>query len=273
MRSIVPTTTITMPSASSAYSGCADDRTTRLLTLLHSYQVLHGRGDASLKSCVWNVTKARRDRSYVGTSSAEYSVECVREELRPWALLEEEVGAEGESGEGGGEQPPPGLVEETSNELGNLERASLSLAGDNGGGDGKRFVLHLDGMRAAKEKSNNLRHSLERIENDGIIAEAEKKENQGLRRRRGGNPSADAGGKDGSEKWTTETPHNESDSDRCDDEEESRLRSADPLSLFGVPPPALRVAQSNSRAAVAYYVEAANSLREILDLIDRKECG
>ena len=94
--------------ASSAYSGCADDRTTRLLTLLHSYQTLHGRGDASLKSCVWNVTKARRDRSYVGTSSAEYSVECVREELRPWALLEQEVGAEGEVGEGGGSSPESG---------------------------------------------------------------------------------------------------------------------------------------------------------------------
>jgi hypothetical protein len=49
---------------------------------------------------------------------------------------------------------------------------------------------------------------------------------------------------------------------------ERRLRNADPLNLFGVPPPALRAAQAESRGALAYYVEVANLAMEIMRIID-----
>ena len=54
------------------------------------------------------------------------------------------------------------------------------------------------------------------------------------------------------------------------DDEEERLRYANPLNLFGVPPPALRVAQAKSRTAIAYYVEVANLAREIMKITNNQ---
>ena len=57
------------------------------------------------------------------------------------------------------------------------------------------------------------------------------------------------------------------------DDEEERLRYANPLNLFGVPPPALRVAQAKSRSAIAiaYYVEVANLAREIMKITNSQD--
>jgi hypothetical protein len=97
-----------------------------------------------------------------------------------------------------------------------------------------KFVLHFDGGKALRGKS---------------AMEPEKKETDGLRRR--GNASETS--KVESEKWIEEMT-----------DEEEQLRSADPLTLFGVPPADLRVAQARSRDAIAYYVEVANLAQEIL---------
>ena len=37
----------------------------------------------------------------------------------------------------------------------------------------------------------------------------------------------------------------------------------DPIQLFGIPPPALRVAQTHSRLSLAYYIEAANLIQRM----------
>ena len=63
--------------------------TTDILTLLQQYEALHTAANDNLKSCIWNITKARK----VGTSKScygdlQYSVDNVREELRALALLE-----------------------------------------------------------------------------------------------------------------------------------------------------------------------------------------
>ena len=67
-------------------------RTIDLLTLLHQYQSLHAAANDNLKSCLWNITKARRGRAYQtiasGGGKLEYTPEDVREELRAQALLE-----------------------------------------------------------------------------------------------------------------------------------------------------------------------------------------
>jgi len=57
------------------------------------------------------------------------------------------------------------------------------------------------------------------------------------------------------------------------DDEEERLRYANPLNLFGVPPPALRVAQAKSRSAIAiaYYVKVANLAREIMKITNSQD--
>ena len=52
---------------------------------------------------------------------------------------------------------------------------------------------------------------------------------------------------------------------------ESQKALQDPLQLFGVPPPALRVAQSHSRDALAYYVEVANVARQIMTIVQEGE--
>ena len=65
--------------------------TTDILTLLQQYEALHTAANDNLKSCIWNITKARK----VGTLSKscygdlQYTVDNVREELRAQALLEE----------------------------------------------------------------------------------------------------------------------------------------------------------------------------------------
>ena len=118
------------------------------------------------------------------------------------------------------------------------------------------YVLHFDGMKEARQAASK------QSSQDEIVATkaADNKENEGLRRRRGGNSNAESNEDDATSKWSSEVPKDTSD---VVDEEE-KLRNADPLNLFGVPPPALRVAQAKSRSAVAYYVEVANLAREIM---------
>lgn len=97
--------------------------------------------------------------------------------------------------------------------------------------------LHFDGGKSLREKSS---------------IDLGKKETDGLRRR--GNASSEDT-KQESEKWTEEI---------LDGEE--KLRSADPLTLFGVPPASLRAAQARSRDAIAYYAEVAILAQEILSI-------
>ena len=107
-----------------------------------------------------------------------------------------------------------------------------------------KFVLHFDGGKALRERR--------------VDSKSERKETDGLRRR--GNTSKDTNVE--SDKWTEETT-----------DEEEKMRSDDPLTLFGVPPAALRVAQTRSRDAVAYYVEIANLAQEILRITNTSTDG
>jgi hypothetical protein len=122
----------------------------------------------------------------------------------------------------------PELIEENDDNLG---KGSVS-----------NFVLHFDGGKALRGKSGT----------SSGVTKPEKKETDGLRRR--GNAPQTTNNTE-SEKWTEEMA-----------DEEEQLRSADPLTLFGVPPADLRVAQARSRDAIAYYVEVANLAQEILRL-------
>ena len=172
----------------------------------------------------------------------------VREELRASALLERKTCDDDDDDDG-----EPKLVDEGA--------SSEDVKNNcNGGGEpsvsGGRYVLHFDGMKEARQAASK------QSSQDEIVATkaADNKENEGLRRRRGGNSNAESNEDDATSKWSSEVPKDTSD---VVDEEE-KLRNADPLNLFGVPPPALRVAQAKSRSAVAYYVEVANLAREIM---------
>ena len=102
-------------------------------------------------------------------------------------------------------------------------------------------------------------------------------EGLGLRQRRNRNLSAAAdggsgggGNSGGNSGWTMEVPARDDEGEVTADDEERTLRELDPLHLFGgLPPPALRAAQAEARAALASYVEAANLANEILRLVGR----
>lgn len=96
-------------------------------------------------------------------------------------------------------------------------------------GEGDEFILHFDGGKSLAKDEQYV----------------EKKETDGLRRRGNNSQSRKS-------EWTEESP------------DELKQILVDPLTLFGVPPPALRIAQARSRDSLAYYVEVANLAREIV---------
>ena len=207
--------------------------TTELLCLLHQYEALRSEADDDLKSSLWNITKARRGRGYQGSAvgrNVEYTPEDVREEIRAQALLEcSTIGHE------------PELFDED---------VDTGASGADAG-----FVLHFDGMKGAllRRQQQQQQQSGDRSKDDA---------HGGLRRRKGKGSACESDGKctEGDKERITE---------EILDEEEERLRNSDHLSLFGVPPPALRVAQTKSRGAVAYYVEVANLSRRMIEIMNK----
>ncbi|KAL7471966.1 hypothetical protein ACHAXS_012279 [Conticribra weissflogii] len=204
------------------------------LSLLHQYETLHESASNSLRGAFWNITKARRERGFQagggGFGGVEYSVDDVREQLRASALLEYTD-----------EEDVPTLDREI--------RPSQSVnQSENQAGD---FVLYFDGMELSRRK-------LRKIVQPSYGAETNVSE--GLRRRGNATTSSRAE-KPVCHAWTSEK--------MIGVEEEENLRKADPLCLFGVPPSALRIAQTKARDAIAYYVEAANLAREIIRQTDK----
>jgi len=240
-------------------------QTTKLLTLLQQYEALHTTANDNLKSSIFNITKARKFGSS-GSVHQQYSPDDVREELRASALLELQDDVEVD---GNVDDVEPNLVHEDVPTSGDDDDAKIS------GGVSKgceKFVLHLDGMREVSTAEQQTATTGCQQLDDNETVGADNIESDGLRRRRKGkadgtkSSSEDRSNKDTSDKnkWTIEDETlNET------NKEEQRLQSADPINLFGVPPPALKVAQTNSRYAIAYYVEVANLAREIMNITNQ----
>jgi hypothetical protein len=232
--------------------------TINILTLIHQYQSLHASANDNLRQCFWNITKARRGRSYQtiasGGGKLEFTPEDVREELRAQALLEWKKKIDYDFIDSD---------DDVTRENNNNEDEATSL------GAGK-FVLHLDGMMKAMQQhsSREISQQPQQQQHDTLISDSDE-EPMGLRRRRyrgGENVVTTAAAAGTTNQWITETyPIDEGN----DDEQKQQ----NPLTLFGVPPPALRVAQSKSRDALAYYVEVANLAREIMQIINHQEKG
>ncbi|KAL3763545.1 hypothetical protein ACHAWU_009229 [Discostella pseudostelligera] len=245
----------TATAAATAHSSSATP-TISILTLLHQYQSLHASANDNLRQCFWNITKARRGRSYQtiasGGGKLEFTPEDVREELRAQALLEWKN-------------------TKTKNDIDLIEsdvdvtRENNNINEDEATSSGAgKFVLHLDGMMKAMQQHSSREISQQpqqKHQHDTLISDSDE-EPMGLRRRR--HPAAAAGT---TNQWTTETSY------PIDEDNDDEQRQQNPLTLFGVPPPALRVAQSKSRDALAYYVEVANLAREIVQIINHQEKG
>jgi len=232
-------------------------QTIKLITLLQQYEILHTTANDNLKSSIFNITKARKFGS--SSSGQQYSPDDVREELRACALLELQDDKEVD----GNIDIEPNLVQEDVPLASGDDDVKISGGVSKGS---RKFVLHLDGMREV-EKQQTASTDCQHLDDKAV--ESENLESDGLRRRRKGktdgtkSSSEDRSNKDTSDKnkWTIEDETlNET------NKEEQRLQSTDPINLFGVPPPALKVAQTKSRYAIAYYVEVANLAREIMNI-------
>ena len=228
-------------------------QTIKLLTLLHQYEILHTNANDNLKSSIFNITKARKFGS--SSSGQQYSPDDVREELRACALVElqDDIVVDGNV------DVEPNLVQEDLPSSDGDDGVKISGRVSKGT---KKFVLHLDGMRDV-EKQQTATTGCQQLDDNETVG-ADNIESDGLRRRRGKADDTTTSAKATSEnKWTIE---DETPNDASNNEEEQRLQSADPINLFGVPPPALKVAQTKSRYAIAYYVEVANLAREIMNI-------
>jgi hypothetical protein len=284
--------------------------TTTLLTLLHQYTTLHASASTSLKSSLWQITKARRGRGYqtsggVGVFGAnEYSVENVREELCASALIEcqrqQKLSITTADGLGlkNNNDIEPELIDEGVDDINNDNIITGKLLLNNNEDDlsDTRMVLHFDGL----ERVNKLATSSSAADADDTAATMTNDANnnfetttisnnnpyhiqEGLRRRRRNNKGTHNNINNDdvantSSKWTTTEEQQQEQSDEegetssnNDNEQEKYHAAADPIQLFGVPPPALRMAQSYSRDALAYYVEVANLARQIMILVEKGE--
>ena len=201
--------------------------------MLDAYTASHTNGNQSIKSCVLNITKARRlQGAFDGGNISAYSAYQVREELRARAVVTCDSAKGNES---------------------------KSMCGSSS--DEDTFQLHLDGM--TKQSATSDTKISEETSDESISPLVEEDQNEGLRQRRKG-PTKDSN--ETESEWTVEEepiPHTV--------DEDEMLRIMDPITLFGgLAPPALKEAQKNARQALSSYIEAANLAVYLLNLISEK---
>ena len=199
-----------------------------VLCLTDAYASSHSTGDEFIKSCIWNICLARRVKGgfHMGRGNS-FSALDVREELRARAILEcRDPTVE------------PCLVVDDDDD----DETEKNHKGENY--DEDLYILHMDGLKSKKEEYNNSRM----IKDSNKTSSSSNTNDVGLRQRKNKVPSKEQ------QVWE-EDNHDESE----------MLEKADPIELFGMlSPPALKVAQTKSREALASYIEAANLAAAIM---------
>lgn len=253
----------TVTDSSKSGTTVAATPTLDLLCLLDSYDVAHGSGRTSQRAGLWKIGTARREKGgfHLGGSSTSINALNVREELRARAVVEVAAASE------------PPLVDE--------ESSSSKSTGKQSKETDSLFALHLDGMPKTDPKSDTPDKATDNENDDGeatlstaISANADATSSTGLRQRKKTAQTATGRNKKEEEetgKWTEEVPP-QNVKLTPEQLEEEKLRTANPLDLFGgLPPPSLRAAQIEAREALAKYVEAANYAAEIIRLTNGAE--
>ncbi len=208
------------------------------LTLLDSYATSHDLATSSLKSAIWNISKARRQKGGHGIGFS-YSAHDVREELRAHSKLKINLKCT--------ENYEPGLTNDD-------EAIADNKINKDGNGDGGKPVFELEYGYAKKINEKVLQKS---TMNSSSLHDC------GVRRRRGGDNTGVVSKNAAPNQWSEE---------EIADEEEEKLRNLDPIELFGAfPPRELKLAQKKARESLEYYVDAANKAAEILRLIQNNK--
>ena len=253
-----------------------------LLLLLQQYNQLRRIADENIRSSIWNITKARRSASSSSLSSTDgnsaYSVNDVREELVATAVLEYTTPVVSGKDEDDDEERLPNLVADPSDGIDdNDDNYKDIVCGERG-----EFVLHFDRMEALlKQKQlqqKNLLMDDERDVGDTTTLSPlydvsnNTNINEGLRqRRRGEQKNKDKVDTTRSSEWIAESDHsNEEDIlPSTIMQQQQQVNIVDPIQLFGLTPPALRVAQSRSRLALGYYIEVANLITQMNTIMNK----
>jgi hypothetical protein len=253
-----------------------------LLLLLQQYNQLRRIADENIRSSIWNITKARRSASSSSLSSTDgnsaYSVNDVREELVATAVLEYTTPVVSGKDEDDDEERLPNLVADPSDGIDNNDDNYKDIVcGERG-----EFVLHFDRMEALlKQKQlqqKNLFMDDERDVGDTTTLSPlddvsnNTNINEGLRqRRRGEQKNKDKVDTTRSSEWIAESDHsNEEDIlPSTIMQQQQQVNIVDPIQLFGLTPPALRVAQSRSRLALGYYIEVANLITQMNTIMNK----
>jgi len=147
---------------------------TDLLCLLDSYTLSHESGDSGLKSCIWNISVARKLKGgfHLGTRTA-YNAHDVREELRARAVLECRDNGE------------PSLVDDDIEDCKDSKKSNSN--------DEDTYAIHLDGLPDRKKGSEM-----------APTSHLSKEEEKGLRQRKNKSASEIP-----NEPWTEETYDND----------------------------------------------------------------
>jgi hypothetical protein len=253
-----------------------------LLLLLQQYNQLRRIADENIRSSIWNITKARRSASSSSLSStgnSAYLVNDVREELVATAVLEYTAPVVAGKDEDDDEERLPNLVADPSDGIDNNDDNDKVIVC----GEGGEFVLHFDRMEALlKQQQLQLVQQQQKNQQKNLFIDDERDVgdtttlsplddvsnntniNEGLRQRqRGEQKNKDKEDTTRSSEWITESDHSN---------EEDILPSTsivDPIQLFGLTPPALRVAQSRCRLALGYYIEVANLITQMNTIMNK----
>ena len=149
-------------------------------------------------------------------------------------------------------------------------------------GERGEFVLHFDRMEALL-KQKQLQQKNLFMDDEGDVGDTTTLSplydvsnntniNEGLRqRRRGEQKNKDKVDTTRSSEWITESDHsNEEDIlPSTIMQQQQQVNIVDPIQLFGLTPPALRVAQSRSRLALGYYIEVANLITQMNTIMNK----
>lgn len=262
-----------------------------LLLLLQQYNQLRRIADENIRSSIWNITKARRSASSSSMSStgnSAYSVNDVREELVATAMLEYTTPVVAGKDEDDDEERLPNVVADPSDGIDNNDdNDKVIVCGERG-----EFVLHFDRMEALlKQKQLQLVQQQQKNQQKNLFIDDERDVgdtttlsplddvsnntniNEGLRqRRRGEQKNKDKVDTTRSSEWITESDHsNEEDilPSTIMQQQQQQVDIVDPIQLFGLTPPALRVSQSRSRLALGYYIEVANLITQMNTIMNK----
>ena len=215
-------------------------KTFEALGYLQNYADASEKAQGELKSCMWQLTKSRRNvrSGIIGVdSTTAYTAELLREELRAQMRVVE-LG------------PEIDLVDEDASPEEKDKQDSK----------GKAPQWKLQDVLAEMETPSS-------PQEEAAASEIESTSDTGMRHRKKTGAAASSDTKPSSSSWTMieEEDYNL--------EEDEKILRTDPVKLFGGYFPALelKVAQKNARKALNGYIEAANEAAKLLELLQEFE--